>query len=95
MAITKRWQLKSVMDRSLFDMVKDPDAITWLSTVELPYIGLPELGINVPVQYETCLFEAGGDSKVLEKYHTKAAAIKGHEHYRIKYRLKDTVEASI
>lgn len=84
----KRWQLKSYKRRDLFDIIKDPDRITWLSTVELPMIGA-NLGIEIPERYETCYFNADLDSEVLEVYHTLEEAIAGHERYRVLYGLVD------
>ncbi len=73
----KRWQLISRNPRGLFDILKDPSAETWLSTVELPMIGR-ELGIDIPEKYETCYFDENKESEILEVYNTQEAAIAGH-----------------
>ena len=82
----KRWQLISCKSRELFDVLKDPDTETWLSTVELP--ALPsDLKSGIGYQYETCVFLEDRDSEVVDTYRTKEQAIAGHERYRIKYGL--------
>jgi len=82
----KRWQLISRNPRGLFDILKDPNAETWLSTVELPMIGR-ELGIDIPEKYETCYFDENKESEILEVYNTQEDAIAGHERYRVQYGL--------
>ena len=83
----ERWQLISRKSRELFDILRDPDNKTWLSTVELPRISISDLEYGY--LYETCIFPDDRESEVLEQYYTQEQAIAGHEKYRIKYGLVD------
>jgi len=63
-----RWQIKTTDTRTGNE----------LCTTEMPSLegwGLPGLGYR----YESCLFEANGDSDVKARYQTRAEAEAGHE----------------
>lgn len=74
-----RWQLVSRDTSDLFGIIRGDE--TWLSTVEMPY-----LGVNQSYVYESCLFYKGG-SEVLERYSTRADAMTGHAALAKKYNL--------
>ena len=77
-----RWQLISRDPDDLFGAIRG-DAV-WLSTVELPYFGI---GPDVMTIYETALFK-NDECDILKRYKTKAEAIKGHDFFAKKYRLR-------
>lgn len=79
-----RWQMISRDTEDLVGILRGDE--TWLSTVELPYLGgtfeHPEY-----YKYESCLFTKDS-SVVLSRYKTKAEAMMGHTELAEKYNLK-------
>ena len=83
----KAWQLISTKKRGLFEVLKDPDAKVWISTIELPEIGdFGSVPMDIGYKYETCLFTEDVN-EVVAQYNTLDEAIAGHEMYRKKYGL--------
>jgi hypothetical protein len=74
----KRWQIISRRNRTLFDVLQDPDGGEWLSTIEMPK---SLLNYNLGYRYESCLF-VKGSSDVIARYETLSEALEGHENYR-------------
>ena len=80
-----RWQLISRDTGDVFGIIRG-DA-TWLSTVEMPYLGGT---FHAPddYNYESCIFFKEPDSEVLARYKTKDEAIEGHNLLAKKYNLR-------
>jgi len=71
-------------NNDLFDILRGSQ--TWLSTVELPYLGGT---MHDPITYtfESCLFNGDGVGEVLSHYISWEDAIEGHKLLAEKYGL--------